>query len=56
MSLDDLHDLSPAFDEGYFGLLEAAPSLARKLSQGGSAPARVREQLEAAHEYLGQRS
>ena len=52
VSLDDLHALSPAFDEGYFELLAPAPSLARKLSHGGSAPARVHEQLTEARRYL----
>ena len=55
VSLDDLHDLSPAFDEGYFELLAPAPSLARKLSHGGSAPARVHEQLAEAAAYLSAR-
>jgi argininosuccinate lyase len=54
-SLDDLRALSPAFDEGYFELLAPAPSLARKLSHGGSAPARVREQLAEAAAYLSAR-
>ena len=47
-SLDDLRGLSPAFDDGYYALHEPAVQLARKRSRGGSAPARVREQLERA--------
>ena len=46
--LADLQALSPAFDEGYYTLHEPAAQLARKRSRGGSAPARVREQLQRA--------
>ena len=48
VGLDELRDLSSAFDEGYFTLHEPAAALARKRSRGGSAPQRVREQLELA--------
>ena len=46
--LEDLRALSPAFDEGYYDLHEPAAQLARKCSRGGSAPWRVREQLQLA--------
>jgi argininosuccinate lyase len=55
VSLDDLRTLSPAFDDGYYALHEPAAQLARKRSRGGSAPARVREQLERAREALAAR-
>jgi argininosuccinate lyase len=53
--LEDLQALSPAFDEGYYALHEPAAQLARKRSRGGSAPARVREQLERARAALSAR-
>jgi argininosuccinate lyase len=46
--LEDLRSLSPAFDDEYYDLHEPAAQLARKCSRGGSAPLRVREQLELA--------
>ena len=52
VSLDELRELSPAFDEGYYALHEPAAQLARKRSRGGSAPARVREQLGLARAAL----
>ena len=55
VSLADLQALSPAFDEGYYALHEPAAQLARKRSRGGSAPARVREQLERARAALAAR-
>ena len=51
----DLQSLSPVFDDGYFALHDPAAQLGRKRSAGGSAPARVREQLEAAHSALAAR-
>ena len=50
--LEDLRTLSPAFDDGYYALHEPAAQLARKRSRGGSAPARVCEQLERARAAL----
>jgi argininosuccinate lyase len=52
LSLGELRDLSPAFDEGYFALHDPAVQLARKRSRGGSAPARVREQRAIAARAL----
>ena len=52
---DDLKALAPAFAEDYFELHEPAAQLARKRSQGGSAPVRVREQLERARVALAAR-
>jgi len=53
--LENLRSLSPAFDEGYYALHDSAAQLARKRSRGGSAPARVREQLARAREALAAR-
>ena len=53
--LKELQMLSPAFDEGYYALHEPAAQLARKRSRGGSAPVRVREQLERARATLSAR-
>jgi len=55
LSLDQLRELSPVFDDGYYALHEPAAQLARKRSRGGSAPARVREQLELAGAALAAR-
>src|SRR5450759_3996150 len=52
VSLDQLRELSPVFDDGYYALHEPAAQLARKRSRGGSAPARVGEQLELARAAL----
>ena len=54
--LDDLRALSPAFDEGYHELHDPAAALARKRSRGGSAPERVREQLELARTAVAARA
>ena len=56
VSLAELRELSAAFDEGYHALHEPAAQLARKRSQGGSAPARVREQLARARASLAARA
>jgi argininosuccinate lyase len=50
--LEDLRVLSPEFEDGYYALHEPAAQLARKRSRGGSAPVRVREQLERARAAL----
>ena len=49
---DELAALSPALATGLAGLIDAQRSLAAKVSPGGSAPARVREQLALAREAL----
>jgi len=55
LPLEELRRLSPAFDDGYYALHEPAAQLARKRSRGGSAPARVREQLALARQALSAR-
>ncbi|MHB0866017.1 MAG: argininosuccinate lyase [Thermoleophilia bacterium] len=52
MTLDDLTPLAPEFDEGYAEVVRLDSALARKDSQGGTAPAQVRVQLAAAVERL----
>jgi len=52
LPLEDLRRLSPAFDDDVIGALDARASLARKALAGGSAPARVREQLARAAALL----
>jgi argininosuccinate lyase len=50
---DEIVALAPALAAGEFGaLLEPCASLDRKISAGGSAPERVREQLSRAQELL----
>jgi argininosuccinate lyase len=53
--IGELQALSPAFGEDYYALHEPAAQLARKRSRGGSAPVRVREQLERARAALAAR-
>jgi argininosuccinate lyase len=53
LPLEDLRRLSPAFDDGVIGALDARASLARKALAGGSAPEWVREQLARAAALLG---
>jgi argininosuccinate lyase len=55
VDLAELRSFSPVFDEDYYELHEPAAQLARKRSQGGSAPVRVREQLERARAALAAR-
>jgi argininosuccinate lyase len=56
VGLDELQGLSPAFDQGYYALHDAAASLAAKRSAGGSAPQRVREQLAQAAAFLAEQA
>jgi argininosuccinate lyase len=56
MPLGELRRLSPLFDEGYGALHDPAAALARKRSYGGSAPERVREQLELARVAVAARA
>jgi len=53
--LEDLRALSAAFGEDYYALHDPVAQLARKRSRGGSAPERVREQLERAREAVARR-
>jgi argininosuccinate lyase len=48
LSLDDLHGLHPAFDQGFYDCLQPAAGLAIHDVVGGTAPARVRQAIAAA--------
>jgi argininosuccinate lyase len=52
LSRDELAELAPALDDAYYGLLERGAWLESKESEGGTALARVREQLERARAAL----
>ncbi|MHB1465491.1 MAG: argininosuccinate lyase, partial [Thermoleophilia bacterium] len=48
LSMVELQAESPRFDQGYYDAVDLEAALARKQSYGGTAPERVRAQLEAA--------
>ncbi|MCL4309229.1 MAG: argininosuccinate lyase [Actinomycetota bacterium] len=48
LSIGELQAESPRFDQGYYDAVDLEAALARKQSYGGTAPERVRAQLEAA--------
>ena len=52
LSRDELASFSDLLDDEYYDLLSTERSLESKLSAGGTASARVREQLETAREAL----
>jgi argininosuccinate lyase len=52
LSLDDLHGLHPAFDQGFYDCLQPAAGLAIHDVVGGTAPARVRQAIAAAKEKI----
>ena len=51
-TLGELAEHSPALDGEYYEVLAQGAGLESKASEGGTALARVREQLAAAHERL----
>ena len=53
LSIDDLKGIDPRIDERVFAVLSVEASVASRTSYGGTAPARVREQIAAAKEELG---
>ena len=53
LSLDDMRGVSQAITEGVFAVLGVENSVASRVSYGGTAPARVREQIAAWKEKLG---
>jgi argininosuccinate lyase len=53
LSIDDLKAIDPRIDERVFDVLSVEASVASRTSYGGTAPARVREQIAAAKEQLG---
>jgi argininosuccinate lyase len=52
LSLDDLHGLHPAFDQGFYDCLQPAAGLAIHDVVGGTAPARVRQAIAAAKKKI----
>lgn len=52
MTADDLKPLAAQFDDGYAAVVRLDAAMERKNSQGGTAPARVLQQLEKAKERL----
>jgi argininosuccinate lyase len=50
----ELAELAPELDAGFYELLREGAGLESKVSEGGTALARVREQLEAARAVLGE--
>jgi argininosuccinate lyase len=56
LSEAELAELAPSLDRGYYDVLAQANWLESKVSAGGTALERVREQLEHAREILEQQS
>src|SRR3954447_18099010 len=56
LSRDELAELAPSLDEAYYDMLAQSSWLESKVSAGGTALDRVREQLEFAREILAQQS
>jgi argininosuccinate lyase len=53
---EELAELAPSLDAGYYGVLAQSSWLESKISAGGTALDRVREQLEHAREILEQQT
>jgi argininosuccinate lyase len=56
LSEDELAELAPSLDSGYYDVLAQSSWLESKVSAGGTALDRVRDQLEFAHEVLHEQS
>jgi argininosuccinate lyase len=56
LSTDELAQLAPSLDSGYYEVLEQASWLESKVSAGGTALERVREQIEYGREVLAEQS
>ncbi len=52
-NLDELRSLSPLFGDDYYSVVDLDRVVAAKVSPGGTAPARVGEQLAAAQAIMG---
>ncbi len=52
VTLDELKSLSPLFDEEYYSLVDLEKVVAAKVSPGGTAPERVKEQIRLAEVAL----
>ncbi len=53
LSLDELHAISPAFDEGVHEAFDATKALTARNVIGGTGPEAVRDQMQAAKTVLG---
>jgi argininosuccinate lyase len=53
LPLETLHKIDPRIDQRAFGVLSVGASVRSRTSYGGTAPARVHEQIAAAKETLG---
>ena len=53
LTIDDFHSIDERIGEGVFAVLSVDASVAARTSYGGTAPARVREQVAAARQRLG---
>jgi argininosuccinate lyase len=56
VSLEELRALTPLFDEEYYQVVKLERVMAGKISPGGTAPARVDEQLSLARQVLAELS
>ncbi|MDB5691031.1 MAG: argH, partial [Alphaproteobacteria bacterium] len=54
LDLDSLRDIEPRIDERVYEVLNVNASVRSRTSYGGTAPDRVREQIAAAREALGE--
>ncbi|MBX7456645.1 argininosuccinate lyase [Qipengyuania sp. 1NDH17] len=53
LTIEDFHSIDERIGEGVFDVLSVDASVAARTSYGGTAPARVREQVAAARQRLG---
>jgi argininosuccinate lyase len=51
-TLDELQEISPLFDDGYYTVVDLERVVAAKVSPGGTAPGRIAEQLTLAGSVL----
>jgi argininosuccinate lyase len=56
LTAEELAELAPSLDSGYYEVLEQASWLESKVSAGGTALGRVREQIEFGREVLAEQS
>ena len=54
LALESLQEIDPRIDDRVFSVLSVEASVASRTSYGGTAPARVREQIAEAKKILGQ--
>lgn len=54
LTLEELHEVSPLFDEEFYQVVDIENVLRRKLSEGSAGPTAVANQLELAEAYLSE--